>query len=66
MNLIKDIDEAINNGIDILKNDVELLFREFAADAKSVVTAEELQTMLELENNSSYSARVQTQNRGPM
>ena len=48
-----------------MKNDVELLFREFAADAKSVVTAEELQTMLQLENNFSYSARVQTQNRGP-
>ena len=47
-----------------MKNDVELLFREFAADAKSVVTAEEFQTMLELENNSSYSAQVQTQNRG--
>ena len=47
-----------------MKNDAELLFREFAADAESVVTAEELQTMLELENNSSYSARVQTQNRG--
>ena len=48
-----------------MKNDVELLFREFAADAKSVVTAEELETMFGLENNSSYSAQVQTQNRGP-
>ena len=42
MNLLWDIDEAINNGIDILKNDVELVLRELATNDTFFVSAQDI------------------------
>ena len=59
MNLIQDIDEAINNGIDILKNDVEQLFqREFASD-ESDVQPQDIRTSNAAEKVKVFSIRTE-------
>ena len=55
MNLLWDIDEAINNGIDILKNDVELVLRElltndtFFVSAQDIIAAQDARTTNEVD-----------------